>query len=135
MSYVAFFDGSCEPCNPGGTVGYGAIILKDNKKIWQHSASLPASPENSCNVAEYLGLITVLDWFIKNNLTHEQILIRGDSKLVIEQCFGKWRIKKGLYFPFAVEAKLKLKQFSKLQGSWISRDYNTEADALSKAGS
>lgn len=33
----AFFDGCCEPVNPGGTAAYGAVILKDGKKIWEAS--------------------------------------------------------------------------------------------------
>jgi ribonuclease HI len=30
--YTVFFDGCCEPCNPGGSAGYGAIIYKGDKE-------------------------------------------------------------------------------------------------------
>jgi ribonuclease HI len=28
-----YFDGACEPINPGGTAAYGFLIKKDNKTI------------------------------------------------------------------------------------------------------
>lgn len=133
MAYTAFFDGACEPRNPGGTAGYGAVIFKGGERIWQHSGMIPASPETSNNVAEYLAFIAALDWFIENKLTNEHILIKGDSMLVIKQCFGNWKIKKGLYTKYAIEAKNKVKKFSALEGKWISREYNSLADELSRA--
>lgn len=132
MTYTAFFDGACEPRNPGGTAGYGAVIFNEAQRVWQHSGMIPASPLNSNNVAEYLAFNAALDWFIENNLTNAQILIKGDSMLVIQQCFGRWRVKKGLYAKYAIEAKEKVKKFSTLQGKWISRVHNTLADELSR---
>jgi ribonuclease HI len=132
MGYVAFFDGCCEPRNPGGNAGYGVVIYKDGQRVWQHSGMMPASKATSCNVAEYLAFNAALDWFIANSLTKEPILIKGDSKLVIQQCFGRWRIKRGLYREYALEAKGKMLQFKALKGTWISRVYNSEADDLSK---
>jgi len=131
--YTAFFDGSCEPRNPGGTAGYGAVIFKGGERVWHHSGMIPASPATSNNVAEYLAFITALDWFIGQRLTTAPIVIQGDSMLVIKQCFGHWKIKKGLYAQYAIEAKNKVKKFSALQGKWISREYNSLADELSRA--
>jgi ribonuclease HI len=28
MTFVAFFDGACEPRNPGGHMGFGAVIYR-----------------------------------------------------------------------------------------------------------
>src|SRR6185369_4693422 len=88
--YTLFFDGCCEPRNPGGAAGYGAIIYSGDKVVWRHAGMLPASPANSNNVAEYLALNAALDWFLTNGLTDRPILIKGDSQLVINQCSGKW---------------------------------------------
>jgi ribonuclease HI len=61
--YIAYFDGACEPINPGGTASYGALILQAGEPIWMSSEIF--RPENgnqtSNNLAEYSGLIAVLE--------------------------------------------------------------------------
>jgi len=32
-----FFDGCCEPVNPGGTASYGAVIFIAGKRVWECS--------------------------------------------------------------------------------------------------
>jgi ribonuclease HI len=125
--------GCCEPRNPGGTAGYGAIIYKGDKEVWRHAGMLPASPTNSNNVAEYLALNTALDWFLTNGLTDRPILIKGDSQLVINQCSGKWKIKGGLYSEYARAACAKLTSFRSIRLEWVNRKENALADELSKS--
>ncbi len=135
--YTAYFDGACEPVNPGGTASYGAVIFDRGKRVWECSEVFRPvkgrEKETSNNVAEYLGFISILNWFMEQGQTAEPIIIHGDSKLVIEQCFGNWRIKKGHYVQFAREARKKVRGFSQLRGQWIPRDENDIADELSKA--
>lgn len=131
--YNVFFDGCCEPRNPGGAAGYSAIIYKGDKEVWRHAGMLPASPTNSNNVAEYLGLNAALDWFMANGLTDQPILVRGDSQLVINQCLGKWQIHGGLYTEYARAARAKLPRFPSIRLKWISRSENALADKLSKS--
>jgi ribonuclease HI len=60
-------------------------------------------------------------------------LIRGDSKLVVMQINGKWKIHGGLYVPFYKQAKAlwaKLKDRARLE--WIPREQNDICDVLSK---
>ena len=33
--YKAYFDGSCGPRNPGGTAAYGAVIFRQQERIWK----------------------------------------------------------------------------------------------------
>lgn len=89
--------------------------------------------EMSNNVAEYAGFIAVLGWFAERDLFDADIRILGDSNLVIQQMFGRWRIKKGLYAPLAYRARELLAKFTKIRGEWIPRDLNDIADKLSKA--
>jgi ribonuclease HI len=135
--YAAYFDGACEPVNPGGTATYGAVIFHDRDRVWECSEMFcpdrGRERQTSNNVAEYSGFLAVLRWFIDQQLTHAQIMVRGDSKLVIRQMFGSWRIKKGLYVPLALEARQMLTQFSNINGRWIPRRRNHLADKLSKA--
>lgn len=128
-----FFDGCCEPINPGGVASYGVIILKENKKIFKASKLFESSSVTSNNVAEYAGFKEILDYLIKNSLQNEEIIIYGDSNLVIQQMFGTWKIKKGFYVPIAKYCKNILSKFTNLKGQWIPREENFLADELSKA--
>jgi len=89
--------------------------------------------ETSNNVAEYSGLLAVLHWFADQGLFDAEIMVYGDSKMVIKQIFGSWKIKKGVYVPLALEARRLFRQFRNINGQWIPRDKNHLADKLSKA--
>ena len=52
-------------------------------------------PATSCNLAEYAGLIAVLRYLLDAGLSDERIVMIGDSQLVINQMFGRRRIKRG----------------------------------------
>jgi ribonuclease HI len=133
MTYIAYFDGACEPVNPGGTASYGAAIYKNGQPIWECSEIYGRGEHTSNNVAEYAGLIAVLEWLIEHDLCAAEIIVKGDSKLVIEQMFGTWKIKNGRYTELAYRARELLARFTNIQGEWISRDLNDVADALSKS--
>lgn len=90
---------------------------------------VPAARNNSNNVAEYLALIAILERQIEVGLTAAPILIHGDSNLVMQQMFGRWKIKQGRYVE---HAKTLLASFTKASGLWIPRRRNAEADDLSK---
>ena len=135
--FIAYFDGACEPINPGGTATYGAVILQGGEPIWMCSEVYRPEPghenETSNNLAEYSGLIAVLEWFAERGLFDAEIIVYGDSKMVINQVFGTWRIKKGLYVPLAHRARELVQAFDHIQGQWIPRRQNDLADRLSKA--
>lgn len=136
MTIKAYFDGSCEPINPGGTCAYGAIIYVDDTATWQisevYKPEIPGQTSN--NIAEYLGFISVIDCLRDKDLVNiPKIIIHGDSKLVIEQMSGNWRIKSGLYAPFAHRAK-ELLSIMPVRPTlkWIPREMNSVADGLSR---
>lgn len=127
-----WFDGAVEPVNPGGWGGYGAAIYRDSEKLHEISGVIQKSPETSNNVAEYRALIEALSWLVVHGYAEEEILIRGDSRLVIEQMWGTWKIKAGLYAPLARQCKAIVARFSRLRGRWVPREENGPADELSK---
>ncbi len=145
-AYRAYFDGCCEPKNPGGTAGYGAVIFRGSKMVWDFSGMIPASPTTSNNIAEYLAVGAIFDFFLKEN-PKASAFIFGDSRLVICQLWGwpiagrrLWKIggvdrsgPKGFYADKAVEARVKLKSLPNCKGFWIPREKNELADDLSKA--
>lgn len=131
--YVCFFDGACEPKNPGGNMGVGALIEHNSNRIMEESFYIAAKNENSNNVAEYIGLITILDYLIANCLQEKRIVIYGDSNLVIMQMNGFWKIREGRYVEYAKEAQEKLAGFTNTKLFWIPREHNQKADELSKS--
>ena len=132
-SYDCFWDGSCEPTNPGGTMGFGALIICEGKETaW--SDNLPAKPTNTNNVAEYIAFLMLMRKL--EGLKSCQINIFGDSNMVVNQMNGTWKIKDGGYVPYANLCKPlieKLKADNIVNLSWIPREKNVRADNLSKA--
>jgi len=129
--FEAWFDGGCWPKNPGGYATYGSVIAKDGETIWEGSGLVvPTSMGTTNNLAEYAAYIVVLNELEKRKLTELPITIYGDSKLVINQMQGAWKIKKGSYAPLAIRAKDLTKRFPNIQLEWIPRDKNSMADAL-----
>jgi len=135
--YNAWFDGACGPINPGGTATYG-IMIKDHDGtvlVWEHGLVGKGSAMSN-NVAEYAGVLHVLKYL--SCRPPGRVTIHGDSKLVINQLNGRWRICKGLYLPTAIEAKELLAYLHGLGWEinlcWIPRAQNEECDALSKKG-
>lgn len=134
--YACYFDGACEPTNPKGNLGIGAFILSpERKRIFELSKYIPAKELNfatSNNVAEYIGVISILSFFIEKGLQNENIICCGDSKLVICQMLGEWGCNGGIYAKYYYDAKELRKKFTNINFIWIPRDKNTVCDELSK---
>jgi len=84
----------------------------------------------SNNVAEYSAFIAAATECLKYPGI---VTIRGDSKLVVEQLNGRWKVNGGLYTPFYERARVlwgNLKNRAEL--AWIPRDQNDICDVLSK---
>lgn len=126
----AWFDGCCEPRNPGGHGAWAAIICRGSELIWKKSGYCGIGPAISNNVAEYSGVIAILESLQGED---DSCLIRGDSKLVIMQLSGHWRVKGGLYVPFYRKAKTLLDPLrDRVSFEWVPRDENDVCDGLSK---
>lgn len=134
--YVGYFDGMCEPCNPKGNMGIGAFILnKDREQIFTLSKYIKA-PEldykTSNNVAEYMGVISIMEFLSGKDLLKEHIIICGDSKLVICQMNGEWKCNGGIYEPYYHAAREIRNTFADIEFKWIPRTQNEKCDQLSK---
>lgn len=141
--YHCNFDGAISK-NPGGVMGWGAVIHKDNKKVLAAADGREASEFNSNNVAEFLGLEIVLDYLLLESTEKGTVTIEGDSLMVIKQMIGHYRIGEGLYTDMATKCLNKLEKvrekfaYKKILFNpymhWVKRDENVEADILSKEG-
>lgn len=126
----AYFDGCCEPRNPGGHAAWGAVVLVDGESVYRAGGYCGFGPKMSNNVAEYSAFIATATECLKHP---GPCIIRGDSKLVVMQLTGKWNVNGGLYKPFFDQALVlwrKLRDRTRLQ--WIPREENDLCDVLSK---
>jgi probable phosphoglycerate mutase len=79
------------------------------------------------NYAEYQGVIAALRYL--STTEHRQITIRMDSKLVVEQLSGRWKVKSDDMRELVGEASRLLGPFeAKLE--WIPREQNFRADQM-----
>ncbi len=128
----AWFDGVCEPKNPGGHGAYGIYIFRDDGCKITSGSYIGVGEGISNNVAEYKGCIQILEMLLGWKKNRRDIIIRGDSRLVIEQMKGNWRIKQGIYVPFAHQAEKLLERFPQTTFEWIPREENDICDKLAK---
>jgi ribonuclease HI len=137
MEFKIYFDGACEPKNPGGALGYGYLIYEDENLILYDSFYEPASRSNTNNVAEYkaclMALQSLSEYIISQGIDRFSTIILGDSKLVVNQMNGDWYVNKGAYVPYAIEtAGFLAENFEEYIFKWIPREQNQDADAMSK---
>ncbi len=112
--------------NPG-PAGSGAVVINaDTGEVILEVAKFIGVATN--NVAEYLALKAGLEGAIQINPT-ARILVRMDSKLVIEQMSGTWKIKHPDMIQLAGEVQ-KIARGHEIKWMWIPREENTRADAL-----
>lgn len=112
--------------NPG-RAGSGAVVINaDTGEVILEVAKFIGVATN--NVAEYLALKAGLEGAIHINPA-ARILVRMDSKLVIEQMSGTWKIKHPDMIQLAAEVQ-KIARGHDIKWMWIPREENTRADAL-----
>jgi len=92
----------------------------------------PWSNEASNNVAEYSALIRGLEWLKRSNLQSEQIIVRGDSRLIINQLNKVFKVKAKRILELYLRATELLSEFKDLKLEWVDRSQNKEADLLSR---
>jgi broad specificity phosphatase PhoE/ribonuclease HI len=111
--------------NPG-PAGFGALLRDaDTGEVVAEVAESIGRATN--NVAEYRGLIAGLELYLEH--TPDALLeVRMDSKLVVEQMSGRWKVKHPGMRPLAIKAQ-QLAPFGTLW-TWVPRERNRDADRL-----
>ncbi|GEP39553.1 bifunctional RNase H/acid phosphatase [Nocardioides psychrotolerans] len=111
--------------NPG-PAGYGAVLRDvDTDRVLAEEGSTIGRATN--NVAEYSGLIAGLR-LARDHAPDAEIEVRMDSKLVVEQMSGRWKIKHPSMQPLAAQAAALAPAGTSY--SWIPRERNKHADRL-----
>ena len=112
--------------NPG-QAGSGTVIIDaDTGEVLFEIARFIGVATN--NVAEYTALLAAFE-VIHEHVPSAEVLVRMDSKLVIEQMSGAWKIK----HPDMQQLAAQVQRFvvgKSVRWQWIPREENKRADAL-----
>jgi probable phosphoglycerate mutase len=112
--------------NPGPS-GSGAVVIDGaTGSVVTEIATFGGVATN--NVAEYRAVIAGLTEAFRLN-PDARVDVRMDSKLVVEQMSGNWKIKHQDMQVLAIEVQ-KLVAGKKVSWTWIPREQNSRADAL-----
>ncbi|TDE32841.1 bifunctional RNase H/acid phosphatase [Nonomuraea mesophila] len=126
-SYIVEADGGSRG-NPG-PAGYGAVV-KDASDGQVLAEAAEAIGVTTNNVAEYRGLIAGLTAVLDVAGDGASVAVRMDSKLVVEQMAGRWKIKNEGLRPLALEAGSLARRLRVTEWTWIPRERNKHADRL-----
>ena len=111
--------------NPG-PAAYGAVLFDaDTREVIAERAETIGVA--TTHVAEYRGLIAGLELF-HEHAPEAELEVRMDSKLVVEQMSGRWKIKHPDMRPLAMQANRLAPPGTTY--TWIPREQNTHADRI-----
>ncbi|MFC1948983.1 ribonuclease HI family protein [Chloroflexota bacterium] len=121
---IIFTDGTAEP-NPGqGAIG---AVIKDEqgKSIASISEAIGLATNNQ---AEYRAIIAALEKAV--SLGINQVDIRSDSELVVNQINGRYRVKNAALKPLFQQVRQLKDRMKGFTITHIPRRQNREADSL-----
>jgi probable phosphoglycerate mutase len=111
--------------NPG-PAAYGSVVKANDGTVLREIAEHIGTASN--NVAEYRGLIAGLE-AVRELDAGASVEARLDSKLVVEQMSGRWKIKHPSMRQLAMRAREVLPP-ENVTYTWVPRERNKHADRL-----
>jgi ribonuclease HI len=128
MKFRAYIDGAARG-NPG-PAGAGVFVEPErDRPALEFYEPLGATTNN---VAEYRALLLALER--AEEAGADDVDIRSDSRLLVEQLRGNFKIRAEHLKPLLAEAVLRAKRFRKFAITHIPRENNTRADRLANLG-
>jgi ribonuclease H / adenosylcobalamin/alpha-ribazole phosphatase len=79
-------------------------------------------------VAEWTGVVRALE--LAERLGAERVDLFLDSKLIVEQLHGRWRVKDAKLQPLWAQSKAHLARMRRWSATHVPRAQNSAADAL-----
>ena len=112
--------------NPG-PAGFGCVVLSHDRSevLAEHKQAIGITTNN---VAEYRGLIAGLEE--ARRLGADDVAVGMDSKLVVEQMTGRWKVKHPGMAELHQQARALASTFDSVSYAWMPRERNTHADRL-----
>lgn len=129
MKYLIQADGGARG-NPG-PAGSGAVVWDETKKVVGEVSLFLGHASN--NVAEYTAIVSALELLLAelgNDAKTADVAVEMDSKLVVEQMRGAWKVKHPNMKPLASRAGALCSNFKSVSFKHIPREKNGYADRL-----
>lgn len=130
MKYTIYTDGGARG-NPG-PAGSGAVIYSNDGKVLKRIALYIGETTN--NQAEYKAVVAALEYMVtllSDKIANPTIQMFLDSKLIVEQMNGRFKIKNEGLKPLYWQIRdLIMKLGGAVTFSFVPREKNTEADTL-----
>lgn len=126
MKVTVYTDGGSRG-NPG-VAGSGSVVYDEDSTTLAEIAYV-VGQKSSNNVAEYHGLLRGLE--AARDLGATEVDVYMDSKLVVEQMSGRWKVKHPDMKKLALNAHDLAAGFNAVTYSWVPRAKNKKADELS----
>ena len=121
---IVYIDGGARG-NPG-PAGYGVRVEQpDGTLVEEFSGSICVATNN---VAEYRGLIAALEWAKAHG--YSQVHVHSDSKLLVEQMLGNYKVKHPGLQPLHAKARLRVVEIGSVTFEHVARANNAHADRL-----
>jgi len=131
-AFIVRTDGAARG-NPGPASAGAALFAADRPDARDPRARPDASISDylgvqTNNVAEYTGVVRALE--LARDLGAGEVHLLLDSKLIVEQLSGRWRVKDPKLIPLWAAARATLNGFSRWTATHVPRAQNSVADAL-----
>lgn len=119
--------------NPGPASAGAALISLDRADARDPTATPDASISEflgiqTNNVAEYTAVVRALA--LAAELGAREVVMLLDSKLIVEQLAGRWRVKDAKLIPLWETARRTLRGFDRWSATHVPRAQNSVADRL-----
>ncbi len=115
--------------NPG-PAGIGVVLANEHGEVNADIARGIGATTN--NVAEYRALIAGLELALERGIAELDVYL--DSKLVVSQVLGEWKIKDERLRALAAKAQILMGKFDAITIQHVRREQNAAADALANQG-
>ncbi len=111
--------------NPG-PAGIAAVATDPSGEVLAERSETIGEATN--NVAEYRALLLGIE--VAKELSPDEVEFVGDSKLIVEQVKGNWKVKQDHLRPLHTKVKDALRDLPKWSIRHVKRDENERADEL-----
>ncbi len=128
MRFLAYIDGAAR--NNPGPAGAGVYVEAQGDQPAEELFVPLGSATN--NVAEYRALLLALTRAEERNA--DDVELYSDSRLLVEQMNGKFRVKAEHLKPLLAEAVRRAKRFRRFSITHVRREENRKADRLANLG-
>lgn len=128
LHLIIYCDGAARG-NPG-PAGIGALVTDERGRVLARVAEGIGVATN--NVAEYRAVLEGLK--VAAKIGAARVLVRSDSRLLVEQLSGRFRVKNPTLVRLHGEVRALLSRFEEVAFEHIPRENNREADRLANQG-